>query len=101
MKCTDCGKEMKEEVLFVSVSYSCECKDGWFSLDQIKEKLSPLDRPVHLKFKDENDATGSAFIGNMDYFDRCPKGRLFKVSMEFNKELEYAKKLYGYSIVND
>lgn len=99
MKCNNCNNEMKEEILLTTVNYICNCQDGWLTIEQIKEKLAPLERPVHLKFKDIK-SDGSVFVGNINYFDTCPKDRKFKMAMETSKELKYAEKLYGYSITN-
>lgn len=100
MICPKCKKAMKEEMLFTTVKYTCNCQDGWLTVEEIKEKLNPLERPVHLKFKDSK-SDGSVFVGNIDYFNSCPQDRKFKFKMEMSKELQYAEKLYGYSIVND
>lgn len=102
---------MNQEALFTTISYKCVCEDGWFTIEQIKEKLCPpdsdiLERPIHLKFRDSKQ-DGDVFVGNMDYFDHCPKDRKFKMDLTMgNKvaisdETEYANFLYGYSIIND
>lgn len=85
MKCPKCGKEMKEETLFTSIEYKCNCADdGWQSIDQIKDFLSPMDFPLKLRFKDNDGTNGGVFISDMTYFDRCPKDRKFKVQRAYD-----------------
>ena len=100
---------MKEEALFTSVKYSCDCNnnsdDGWQQTTQIKLSLDLSDFPVKLRFKDSDGKEGSVFIMDKDYFDRCPQDRKFKILEPpiftgFQSELDYAEKLYGYSIIN-
>lgn len=111
MKCDNCGKEMKEEIIFTSISYSCKCFDaGWQSAEDLLELLSPMDLPIKLKFEDEDGKSGSVFIGELTYFSRCPKGRKFKiigicdpysVLVKGTTELDVAEQIFGYSIVNE
>ena len=56
MKCDICKKEMEEKTLFTSVEYTCNyCKDdGWQSIEEMLDLLSPMDLPLKLKFKDED-----------------------------------------------
>lgn len=111
MKCERCGKDMKEEALFTSVEYKCNCEDdGWQTANEMKDMLTPMDLPIKLRFKDTDNSEGSIFIGSMDYFDRCPKDRRFKVQRVYDPYIglrkgmtqdEVAEALYGYSIASD
>lgn len=110
MKCDKCGKDMKEEALFTSVKYSCNCgEDSWQTAEQMRDFLSPMDFPIKLRFKDADGSQGGIFVGDIDYFERCPKGRKFKIQRAYDPyiglrkgmtETEVAETLYGYSIVN-
>lgn len=81
MKCDHCGKEMEEKILFTSLEYFCQsCQDdGWQSIDDMLDMLSPMDFPVKLKFKDSDGKEGGVFVSDASYFDRCPRDRQFKV----------------------
>lgn len=86
MKCPACNREMEEKTLFTSVEYICRhCKDdGWQSVQEMLDLLSPMDLPLKLKFKDEDGKEGGVFIGDMSYFDRCPKTRKFKIQSSYD-----------------
>jgi hypothetical protein len=112
MKCSQCNKEMVEEVLFTSIEYRCKyCSDdGWQSVDDMRSLLSPMDFPIKLKFKEESGREGSVFVGDIEYFTRCPKTRKFKIQSVCDPyiglqkgmtESEVAKAIYGYSIDSD
>ena len=112
MKCERCGKTMSEETLFTSVEYHCKncTEDGWQSIDEIISMLSPMDFPIKLKFKDGSGKEGGVFVGDMDYFKRCPKDRKFKVQGLYDPYLgvqkgmnqdEVIQAIYGYSIDPD
>jgi len=110
MKCNSCGKDMKEETLFTTVEYKCNCEDGWQTSKDMIDLLSPMDLPIKLLFKDEDGRSGSILIGDMDYFNRCPSKRKFKIQRVYDPylglqkgmtESEVATALYGYSIDSD
>lgn len=109
MKCERCGKAMKEEVIFTSVEYSCNCsEDGWYTAEDMLERLSPMDLPLRLDFKDQDGTVGGVFINNLDYFHNARKGRKFKIFNQFDMGLkkgmtmkEVQKAIYGYSIDSD
>jgi hypothetical protein len=111
MKCDHCGKEMEEKTLFTSIEYNCKrcssADDGWQTPDEVAQMISPMDLPLKLKFKDEDGTEGGVFIGDMNYFTRCPKGRKFKIQGILDPYLgvkkwmtpeEAAEALYGYPI---
>lgn len=110
MKCENCGKEMQEEILFTSVNYKCNCDDGWNTVTDIKRLLLLEDYPLKMKYIDSEDGPEIiVFVGDPNYFDRCPPNRKFKilykcpegfVGYKGMSELEFAEQLYGYSIVN-
>ena len=77
---------MKEEALFTSINYSCNCQDGWQAINEIKSLLSDHDFPLKLKFKDEDGKEGSVFFSGMDYFDRCPPTRKFKILRSYSND---------------
>ena len=103
---------MEEKTLFTSVEYTCNyCKDdGWQSIEEMLDLLSPMDLPLKLKFKDEDGKEGGVFVGDLDYFTRCPKNRKFKVQGLYDPYLgvqkgmnqdEVIQAIYGYSIDSD
>lgn len=110
MKCPNCNKDMKEEVIFTSVNYSCNCGDGWQSVSEMLDLLRPMDFPIKLRFKDADGTSGGVFVGDLEYFNRCPKDRKFKVQRTYDPyiglqkgmtEAEVAEALYGYKIHSD
>jgi|GEM_PF-2965383 len=109
MNCEKCGKKMKEETLFTSIEYSCNCgDDGWKTASDMLDLLRPMDLPIKLDFKDDDGTQGGVFIGNLDYFHRSPKGRKFKVRSHYDMGLkkgmtmdEVKQAIYGYSIDSD
>lgn len=109
MKCERCGKTMKEEVIFTSIHYSCNCSEyGWYTAEDMLDRLHPMDLPIRVDFKDEDGTIGGVFVGNLDYFHSTRKGRKFKIFNRFDigltkgmTEAEVAKALYGYSIDSD
>ena len=84
MKCPKCNAEMKEETLFTSVNYSCNCGDGWQSISEMLDLLRPMDFPIKLRFKDADGTSGGVFVGDLEYFNRCPKDRKFKVQRAYD-----------------
>lgn len=110
MKCEKCGKEMKEEIIFTSVNYSCNClDDGWQTVEEMLNFLTPMDLPIKLKYLDADGCTGNIFIGDLDYFSRCPKGRKFKVTKLYDPYIglkkgmtieQVAEALYGYPLTS-
>lgn len=83
MNCKNCGNPMKEETLFTTVTYSCNCNNGWKTVNEIKSSLNLDDFPVKLGFKDEDGKQGSVFITDIDYFSRCPQNRKFKLQKSY------------------
>lgn len=84
MVCKDCNKIMKEETLFTTVYYSCDCnKDDWKTADEMRNILNLKDFPASLGFKDEDGKQGSVFITDIDYFSRCPMNRKFKLRKNY------------------
>lgn len=83
MNCKKCGNEMKEETLFTTVVYSCDCNDNWKTANELKLLLNINHFPIKLNFKDEDGRQGSVFITDIEYFDRCPQYRKFKLEKNY------------------
>lgn len=109
MKCQNCNREMKEEVIFTSIEYKCSCsQDGWYSSQDILDMLNPMDLPIRLDFKDSDGTKGGVFVNNLEYFTKCPRDRKFKINSPYDMglkkgmtEIEVAQVLYGYPIDSD
>lgn len=84
MKCDKCNKEMQEEVLFTSVTYTCNCDSGWNTVTDMKRLLMMEDFPLKMKYKDEEDGPEIIiFVNDAEYFDRCPPKRKFKILYKY------------------